>query len=111
MNGPERPDERPRILVVDDELHMREVLELGLMQHGFDVRAVADGPAGLAVLLRQPGRVFTRDQLIDLAWGEDIAVAPNAVATYITYLRAKLEQPPLQKLIHTIRRVGYSLRS
>ena len=50
MNGPERPDERPRILVVDDELHMREVLELGLMQHGFDVRAVADGPAGLAAV-------------------------------------------------------------
>jgi DNA-binding response OmpR family regulator len=64
----------------------------------------------LAVLLRQPGRVFTRDQLIDLAWGEDVAVAPNAVETYISYLRGKMDQPPLQKLIHTIRRVGYSLR-
>jgi DNA-binding response OmpR family regulator len=62
-------------------------------------------------LMRQPGRVFTRDQLIDLAWGEDVAVAPNAVETYISYLRTKLERPTLTKLIHTIRRVGYTLRA
>ncbi len=65
----------------------------------------------LATLLRQPGRVFTREQLIDLAWGEDAEVAPNAVETYISYLRGKIEGDGLPRLIHTIRGVGYSVRS
>lgn len=64
----------------------------------------------LTTLLRQPGRVFTREQLIDLAWGQDTEVAPNAVETYISYLRGKIERDGLPRLIYTIRGVGYSLR-
>jgi DNA-binding response OmpR family regulator len=41
-------EERPRILVVDDEPNLREMLDLGLTQHGFTVQVVADGPAALA---------------------------------------------------------------
>ena len=37
----------PRVLVVDDELTMREFLEMGLGYEGFDVRTAADGSAGL----------------------------------------------------------------
>src|SRR5579863_1190013 len=39
--------DRPRILVVDDEKHMRNMLELGLAQHGFDVTAASDGVEAL----------------------------------------------------------------
>lgn len=221
----------PRILVVDDERHMREMLELGLAQHGFEVVAVADGPAALAALearevdaivldvlmpkidgtsllpllrrrteapivmlsarsdppdkiaalaagaddyvgkpfdlgelaarlhsrlrrpqlakresiayagvavdiatrrverdgrpialtvrefdllvtlLREPGRVFTREQLIDRVWGRDAAVEPNVVETYVSYLRSKLHDGGALPLIRTIRRVGYTLRA
>jgi two-component system response regulator PrrA len=221
--------DRPRILVVDDEPHMRDMLELGLEQHGFEVRSAADGSAALALLesgwrpdaivldvvmpkiggmellpqlrrgsevpilmlsarkevpdkiaalaagaddyvgkpfdlgelaarlhsrvrrpklskpqsvgfsdvamdletrqvtragkplalttrefdllavfVREPGRVFTRDQLLDLVWGFEAAVEPNVVETYVSYLRAKLDLPPL---IRTIRRVGYTMRA
>lgn len=222
--------ERPRVLVVDDEKHMRNMLELGLAQHGFDVIAASDGvdalervkehqfdaivldvmmpridgtslvpmlrriteapiimlsarkespdqiaalTAGaddyvgkpfdlgelaarlhsrlrrpqlakrdmlsyagiamdnatrevevsgtpitltarefdlLAMLVREPGRVFTREQLIDKVWGYDAAVEPNVVETYISYLRTKLEKAGASGLIRTIRRVGYTLR-
>lgn len=64
----------------------------------------------LVTLLRQPGRVFSREQLIDLAWGEDAEVAPNAVETYISYLRGKIERGDRPRLIYTIRGAGYSLR-
>ena len=37
----------PRVLVVDDELTMREYLEMGLGYEGFEVRTAADGPIGL----------------------------------------------------------------
>jgi DNA-binding response OmpR family regulator len=65
----------------------------------------------LATLVREPGRVFTREQLIDKVWGLDAEVEPNVVETYISYLRAKLEPPPSTRLIHTIRRVGYTIRA
>ncbi|MBV8489359.1 MAG: response regulator transcription factor [Candidatus Eremiobacteraeota bacterium] len=62
----------------------------------------------LAVFVREPGRVFTRDQLLDQVWGFEAAVEPNVVETYVSYLRAKLGEPPL---IRTIRRVGYTMRA
>ena len=64
----------------------------------------------LVTLLRHPERVFTRDQLLDLVWGVDREVGPGTVETYISYLRAKIDQASAQKLIHTIRGAGYSLR-
>jgi two-component system response regulator PrrA len=223
---------RPRVLIIDDEPHMRDMLEIGLEQRGFDVRCAPDGGAALALLLtpwrpevivldvvmpridgmslipmlrrtteapivmlsakaeasdkvqalstgaddyvakpfdlgelvarlqsrirrpqlvkpqalsfagiamdldrrevsrdgvaialtsrefdllatlvREPGRVFTREQLIDKVWGLDAEVEPNVVETYISYLRAKLEPPPSPRLIRTIRRVGYTIRT
>jgi DNA-binding response OmpR family regulator len=64
----------------------------------------------LVVLLREPGRVFTRDQLLDRVWGRDAAVEPNVVETYVSYLRAKLGDGGPRPLIRTIRRVGYTAR-
>lgn len=64
----------------------------------------------LATLLREPGRVFTREQLIDRVWGNDAAVEPNVVETYVSYLRGKLDEPDKPSLIRTVRRVGYTIR-
>lgn len=65
----------------------------------------------LVTLVRQPRRVFTREQLMDIVWGSDVAVSGNAVETYISYLRSKVDAPFDQPLIHTVRGVGYSLRA
>jgi len=64
----------------------------------------------LATFLREPGRVFTRDQLLDRVWGRDAAVEPNVVETYVSYLRGKLGERGPRPLIRTIRRVGYTAR-
>jgi DNA-binding response OmpR family regulator len=64
----------------------------------------------LATLLREPGRVFTRQQLLDRVWGIDAEVEPNVVETYVSYLRTKLGEAGAQPLIRTIRRVGYTAR-
>jgi DNA-binding response OmpR family regulator len=229
MSNREESGPRPRLLVVDDERPIREMLELGLQSRGFDVRAVADGPAAMPLvrewqpelilldvmmpkidgisllpmlrriteapivmlsakgevesrvagldcgaddyvskpfempelvarlrsalrrprlehveaiayadvevdlptrtvrragrrldlspleydlfvtLLRHPRRVFTREQLLDLVWGDDSEVGPGNVERYISYLRAKVDEGATTRLIHTIRGVGYSL--
>jgi DNA-binding response OmpR family regulator len=64
----------------------------------------------LAVLLRHPERVFTRQQLLDRVWGSERDVLPGSVETYISYLRAKLDTSPQRRVIRTIRGVGYTLR-
>lgn len=64
----------------------------------------------LVTLLRNPNRVFSRDQLLDQVWGTNRFVGPGAVETYISYLRAKVDQGFPRRLIHTHRGVGYSLR-
>jgi two-component system response regulator MprA len=219
----------PRLLVVDDERPIREMLELGLRSRGFDVRSVADGPAALPViqawkpelivldvmmpkvdgltllptlrrlteapilmlsakgeldarvrgldrgaddylakpfemselvarvrsalrrprlehveiityadvevelqtrtvrragrtldlspleydlfvmLLRHPRRVFSKEQLLDLVWGDESEVGPGNVERYVSYVRAKVDEGAAARLIHTIRGVGYSL--
>ncbi len=63
----------------------------------------------LSTLIRRPRRVFTREELLELVWGAERAITPNTVETYISYLRAKLDQPPSRRLIHTVRGVGYTL--
>jgi DNA-binding response OmpR family regulator len=64
----------------------------------------------LVTLARNPGRVFTRSQLLDLVWGIDREVTPATVETYISYLRAKVDAVGMQPIIQTIRGVGYSMR-
>jgi two-component system OmpR family response regulator len=64
----------------------------------------------LVTLVRHPNRVFSRDQLLDMVWGPDRFVGPGAVETYISYLRAKIDQGHPKRLIHTHRGAGYSLR-
>ncbi|GLZ16188.1 DNA-binding response regulator [Actinomadura sp. NBRC 104425] len=63
----------------------------------------------LAYLMRNPGRVLTRAQLLENVWGWGRDGNPQVVETYISYLRRKLDPlgPPL---IHTRRGVGYALR-
>ena len=65
----------------------------------------------LTAFMRQPRRVFTKDQLISIVWGEQATVSPNAVETYISYLRAKIATPHSDPLIATIRGAGYALRA
>jgi DNA-binding response OmpR family regulator len=64
----------------------------------------------LATLARRPRRVFTRDELIHLVWGDDRDTSTQTVETYISYLRGKIDEPAQRALIQTVRGVGYVLR-
>ncbi|MGW4562763.1 response regulator transcription factor [Streptomyces sp. NPDC004561] len=64
----------------------------------------------LEVLARNAGLVLTRDQLLERVWGYDVDVRTDAVDTFVSYLRRKLEAPGGGRLIHTVRGVGFVLR-
>ena len=64
----------------------------------------------LELLLRNSGRVLTRNRLIEAVWGNERDIENNTVDVFIRQLRTKLEPPGASKLIHTIRGIGYTLR-
>lgn len=62
----------------------------------------------LAILVRNAGRVVTRNELVTQAWGEEYGDAIDSLKLYIHYLRQKLEVNPQQaEYIITSRGVGY----
>lgn len=60
-------------------------------------------------LMRNAGRVLTRDQIIAAVWPNDFEGGSNVVDTYIHYLREKIDRPPARPLLRTVRGVGYAL--
>jgi DNA-binding response OmpR family regulator len=72
--------------------------ELELTRREFDL---------LHVLVRHPGQVLTRYQLLDLVWGLELDTETNTVDVFVGYLRRKLEAEGEPRLIHTVRGVGF----
>jgi two-component system, OmpR family, response regulator RegX3 len=65
----------------------------------------------LAFLLAQPGRVFSREQLLEHVWGYDYAGETRTVDVHVHGLRAVIEEEPSDpRHLQTVRGVGYVLR-
>lgn len=65
----------------------------------------------LGVLLDHREQVVTRSQLYEAVWGYDFGPSSNTLGVFIGYLRRKTEAGGAPRLIHTVRGVGYVLRS
>ena len=63
----------------------------------------------LSFLTEKPGRVRTRDQLLDRVWGRDIYVDSRTVDVHVGRLRKALTQYGGSDPIRTVRGAGYSL--
>jgi two-component system, OmpR family, response regulator ArlR len=64
----------------------------------------------LEYLIENQGIVLTREQILERVWGYDFDGGTNVVDVYIKYLRDKVDEPFEDKLIHTIRGVGYIIK-
>jgi DNA-binding response OmpR family regulator len=65
----------------------------------------------LAYLMRNSGRVLSKDQITEHVWGYDSQATSNVVEIYIHYLRDKIDRGFARPLIRTIRGVGYTIKS
>jgi len=65
----------------------------------------------LEFLLMYPNKVHTRDEIFNSVWGSDFLGESNLIDVYIRYLRNKVDEGAEDKLIHTVRGVGYALRT
>ncbi|SDC58805.1 DNA-binding response regulator, OmpR family, contains REC and winged-helix (wHTH) domain [Terribacillus halophilus] len=64
----------------------------------------------LSFLMKHEKQVLTRDQLLERVWGFQYAGDTNVVDVYIRYLRKKVDADEKQKLIKTVRGVGYTIK-
>lgn len=65
----------------------------------------------LEFLMRRPGTVVSRNAIVEAVWGFDDEVNDNTVDVFIRLLRRKIDDAHEEKLIRTVRGVGYSLRA
>jgi DNA-binding response OmpR family regulator len=63
----------------------------------------------LEYLATHPGRVFSRTMIIEHVWDQSFQGLTNIVDVYVRHLREKIDDPHPQKLLRTVRGVGYSL--
>ena len=63
----------------------------------------------LEFLMQHPGRVFSREQVLDAVWGRDIHVEPRTVDVHIRRLRKAVNGPGEVDVIRTVRSAGYAL--
>ncbi|MGH7217083.1 MAG: winged helix-turn-helix transcriptional regulator [Nitrospiraceae bacterium] len=78
---------------------------------GRQVKLSAKPFAILTVLMREPSKVFSRSELVNLVWGPDFAVGGHAVDVHVHALRQQLDREPnrLCELV-TIRKTGFKLK-
>jgi DNA-binding response OmpR family regulator len=65
----------------------------------------------LEFLMRRPGVVVSRNAIVDAVWGFEDEVNENTVDAFIRLVRRKVDDPHAEKLIKTVRGVGYTLRT
>jgi DNA-binding response OmpR family regulator len=99
------------------QANILEVGDLSLDTISYDVKRAgqkielsAKEFALLEYLMRNAGRVLSKDNIISHVWDFDSDVLPNTVEVYIGYLRTKIDKPFNRPLLHTTRGFGYSLR-
>lgn len=65
----------------------------------------------LEFLMRRPGVVVSRNAIVEAVWGFDDEVNDNTVDAFIRLLRRRVDDPHEEKLIKTVRGMGYGLRA
>ncbi len=91
-------------------------LTLDLLRHearrdGKTIELTAKEFALLEYLMRNPGYVLTRTQIIDHVWRYDMGGVSNVVDIYVHYLREKIDKGAAHPLIKTVRGVGYKMEA
>lgn len=112
---------RIRTLLRRQQPHAPVVLSCGDLLIDLEAHAVRRGSRAIDLtaqefrllehFVRHRGRVLSRAQLLNAVWELETGTTSNVVDVYVRYLRQKLEVGEEVRLLHTVRGVGYVLRS
>jgi two-component system response regulator MprA len=102
------PEHDGPVRVGDLELDLRT---RDVRRRGRAVQLTRTEFALLELLMRNAGTVLTRDTIRERVWGFDDSYGSNTLDVYVGYLRRKTEEGDEARMIHTVRGVGFVLRS
>jgi len=102
---------RPR-QAVDATLHYQDITldgeQMIVERDGKELKLTAKEFALLEYMMRNPGRVLTKENIMQHVWDYDADILPNTVEVYVGYLRNKIDKPfDAKPVIHTKRGFGY----
>ncbi len=111
---------RVRVMIRRNSGNTSNVFTLGDLSVDCDSRTVKRNETSISLsskefdileyLLRNSGKVCSREKISNHIWNYDYEGGSNVVDVYIRYLRRKIDEGYEQKLIHTVRGAGYVLR-
>ena len=100
-------DGKAQPLVIDDLV--LDPLPRTCNRGGADIQLTTREYELLEALMRKPGQVVPKQELLERVWGQDFAGDPNVVEVYVGYLRRKIDRPFDRHDLETVRGVGYRI--
>lgn len=106
-----RPAEAIDTILKVDGLEL-DLIRRTAIRDGKDLHLSSKEYAILEYLLRNKGRILSKNTIISHVWDFDADVLPNNVEVFITYLRGKIEKPfpGKRRIIETVRGFGYVIK-
>jgi len=102
-----RPKETLPVILKTGDLTL-DLMTLRVTRAGREIELTQKEFALLEYMMRNPGRILTKEAIISHVWDYDADVLPNTVEVYVGYLRHKIDKKHKDKpLIHTRRGFGY----
>lgn len=99
---------QPTHLLRVDDLIM-DLVARRVTRGGVEITLSVREFALLEFFMRSPGRVFSRVQIYEQVWGYGMDLESNLVEVYVQRLRAKIDKDQEDKLLRTVRGMGYEL--
>ena len=105
-----RTEEELPTVYADDAITV-EFAQRSAQSGGVDLRLTPLEFRLLSAFVKHPNQVLSREQLLELAWGDPYGVSEDQVKLYVGYLRKKLGTDPVEESpIETVRGFGYRYR-
>lgn len=88
-----------------------DTVSYSVKRDGVDIILTSKEFALLEYLMRNTGRILSKEVIISHVWDYDADILPNTVEVYVKYLRNKVDAPFKDELIHTVRGFGYKIEA
>ena len=102
-------DNRPNDVITIDDLEL-DGRSKSVKRNGENIVLTAKEFKLLYFLAKNAGTILSREQLLDNVWDINFDMNTNVVDVYINYVRKKIDKPFQNKLIHTMKGLGYVMR-
>jgi DNA-binding response OmpR family regulator len=102
-------DNKPNDIISIDDLEI-DGRSKSVKRNGESIVLTAKEFKLLYYLAKNAGTILSREQLLDNVWDINFDMNTNVVDVYINYVRNKIDKPFQNKLIHTMKGLGYVMR-